>query len=175
MFTEPVSFSPSSCILTRQEIMQKIKRMAYEIYEKNFEEEVLYLAGIHENGYQLAELLAAELRQISSLTINLLGITLDKIRPLSQPIALEPDNLNLEGKVVILVDDVLNSGKTMAYSLPLFLNAEVKKIETATLINRHNTLYPITVTYTGLSLATTLLEHIRVVLTEDESYGAYLI
>ena len=154
--------------------MQKIKRMAYEIYEKNFEEEALYLAGIHENGYQLAELLAAELRQISPLTIYLLGITLDKVRPLSRPIVLEPANLTLAEQVVILIDDVLNSGKTMAYSLPLFLQAEVKKIETATLINRHNTLYPITVTYTGLSLATTLLEHIRVVLRE-ESYGAYLI
>ncbi|MDQ4141837.1 MAG: phosphoribosyltransferase [Bacteroidota bacterium] len=155
--------------------MQKIKRMAYEIYEKNFEEKSVYLAGIHENGYKLAELLAAELRRISPLTIHLLGITLDKIRPLKQPIVLEPSNPTLEGQVIILVDDVLNSGKTMAYSLPLFLKAEVKKIETATLINRHNTLYPITVTYTGLSLATTLLDHIRVVLTEDESYGAYLI
>ena len=174
MFTEPLSFSPSSCILTRQEIRQKIKRIAFEIYEKNFEEQALYLAGIHENGYQLAELLAAELRQISPLTIYLMGITLDKVHPLNQPIVLEPSNLNLEKQVVILVDDVLNSGKTMAYSLQLFLKAEVKKIETATLINRNNTLYPITVTYTGLSLATTLLEHIRVVLTE-ESYGAYLI
>lgn len=170
-----MNFSPSSSILTRQEITQKIKRMAFEIYEKNFEEQALYLAGIHENGYRLAELLAMELRRISPLAIHLLGITLDKIHPLSQPISLEPANLNLEGQVIILVDDVLNSGKTMAYSLQLFLKAEVKKIETATLINRHNTLYPITVTYTGLSLATTLLDHIRIVLTEEESYGAYLI
>ncbi|QMU27183.1 phosphoribosyltransferase family protein [Adhaeribacter radiodurans] len=170
-----MSFSPSSRILTRQEIMQKIKRMAFEIYEKNFEESSLYLAGIHENGYKLAELLAAELGRISPLTIQLLGITLDKIHPLSQPIVLDPANPHLEGQVVILVDDVLNSGKTMAYSFQLFLKTEVKKVETATLINRNNTLYPITVTYTGLSLATTLLEHIRVVLTDDESYGAYLI
>ncbi|PSR56779.1 phosphoribosyltransferase [Adhaeribacter arboris] len=175
MLTETQSFSPSSRILTRQDIMQKIKRMAFEIYEKNFEESELYLAGIHENGYKLAELLADELRQISPLFVHLLGITLDKIHPLNQVIDLEPANLNLEGKVIILVDDVLNSGKTMAYSLALFLKAEVKKIETATLINRHNTLYPIMVTYTGLSLATTLLEHIRVVLTEEELYGAYLI
>lgn len=172
---EKMSFSPSSRILTRPEIMQKIKRMAFEIYEKNFTERELYLAGIYENGYQLAELIAAELRRISPLTIHLLGITLNKIHPLQQPIILEPANPNLEGQVIILVDDVLNSGKTLAYSLQLFLKAEVKKIETATLINRHNTLYPITATYTGLSLSTTLLEHIRVVLSEDESYGAYLI
>ena len=59
--------------------------------------------------------------------------------------------------------------------MQLFLQAEVKKIETATLINRHNTLFPVSATYTGLSLSTTLLEHIRVVLTNDEAFGAYLI
>ena len=173
--TEIMSFSPSSRILTRQEIMQKIKRMAFEIYEKNFTERELYLAGIHENGYQLADLLATELRRISPLNIHILGIALNKIHPLQQPILLEPATLNLDGQVVILVDDVLNSGKTLAYSMQVFLKTEVKKIETATLINRHNTLFPITATYTGLSLSTTLLEHIRVVLSEDESYGAYLI
>lgn len=170
-----MSFSPSSRILTRQEILQKIKRMAFEIYEKNFEEQTIYLAGIHENGYQLARLLAAELRRISPLTVHLLGITIDKIHPLRQETLLEPQPADLGNQVIILVDDVLNSGKTLAYSLQLFLNAEVKKIETATLINRHNTLYPISATYTGLSLSTTLLEHIRVVLTDDDTFGAYLI
>ena len=167
--------SPSSRILTRPDILQKIKRMAFEIYENNFEETQLYLAGIHENGYELAQLLAAELRQMSPLTVYLLGITLDKIHPLQHHIVLEPAQPELNNQVIILVDDVLNSGKTLAYSLQLFLKAEVKKIETATLINRHNTLFPITATYTGLALSTTLQEHIRVVLTNDESFGAYLI
>lgn len=170
-----MSFSPSSRILTRPEILQKIKRMAFEIYEKNLAAPEIYLAGIHENGYELAQLLATELRRISLLQITLLGITLDKIYPLQHEIVLEPANVDLTGKIIILVDDVLNSGKTLAYSMQLFLPAEVKKIETATLINRHNTLYPVTATYTGLSLSTTLREHIRVVLTDDEAFGAYLI
>lgn len=170
-----MNFSLSARILDRPEIMQKIKRMAFEIYENNFEESALYLAGIHENGYELAQLLAAELRQISPLTIRLLGITLDKIHPLQHPMLLEPAQPELDNQVIILVDDVLNSGKTLAYSLQLFLKAEVKKIETATLINRHNTLFPITATYTGLSLSTTLQEHIRVVLADDDKFGAYLI
>ncbi len=70
---------------------------------------------------------------------------------------------------------MLNSGKTLAYSLHSFLKNEVKKIETATLINRHHTLFPINATYTGLSLSTTLQEHIRVVIAADEQFGAYLI
>jgi len=170
-----ITFNESNRILEQKQILQKIKRMAFEIYENNFEEQTLLLAGIHENGYLLAEYLQRELEAISPLQINLASITLDKIHPLDHPILVEPADLNLRDKVIVLVDDVLNSGKTLAYAMQFFLKTEVKKIETATLINRHHTLYPINATYTGLSLSTTLQEHIRVVLAESERFGAYLI
>jgi pyrimidine operon attenuation protein / uracil phosphoribosyltransferase len=162
-------------ILDREQIQQKIKRIAFQIYENNFEEPGLLLAGIHENGYRVAQLLARELQTISPLTIQLAGISLHKQQPLDHPIVVEPADLDLDNRVVILVDDVLNTGKTLAYALPTFLHAKVKKVETATLINRHHTLYPISATYTGLSLSTTLQEHIRVVLADNEHFGAYLI
>jgi len=170
-----ITFDESNRILEQKQILQKIKRMAFEIYENNFEEQTLLLAGIRENGYLLAEHLQRELEAISHLQINLASITLDKIHPLDYPILVEPTELNLQDKVIVLVDDVLNSGKTLAYAMQSFLKTEVKKIETATLINRHHTLYPINATYTGLSLSTTLQEHIRVVLAESERFGAYLI
>jgi len=170
-----ITFDESNRILEQKQILQKIKRMAFEIYENNFEEQTLLLAGIQENGYLLAEYLQRELEAISHLQINLASITLDKIHPLDHPILVEPADLNLQDKVIVLVDDVLNSGKTLAYAMQSFLKTEVKKIETATLINRHHTLYPINATYTGLSLSTTLQEHIRVVLAESERFGAYLI
>ena len=170
-----ITFGESNRILDRHQIMQKIKRMAFEIYEHNFEEKDLLLAGIHENGYLLAEHLRRELQTISDIQVELVGITLDKIHPLDYPIVVEPAQINLQNRVVVLVDDVLNSGKTLAYSMQSFLKSEVKKIETATLINRHHTLYPINATYTGLSLSTTLQEHIRVVMTPGERFGAYLI
>lgn len=170
-----ITFDESNRILDRHQIMQKIKRMAFEIYEHNFEEQALMLAGIHENGYLLAEHLRRELQSISAIQVELVGITLDKIHPLDHPIVVEPANINLANRAVILVDDVLNSGKTLAYAMQSFLKAEVKKIETATLINRHHTLYPINATYTGLSLSTTLQEHIRVVMAPGERFGAYLI
>jgi len=170
-----ITFDESNRILDRKQILQKIKRMAFEIYENNFEEQTLLLAGIQENGYLLAEHLQQELEAISHLQINLASIILDKIHPLDHPIIVEPADLDLQDKVIVLVDDVLNSGKTLAYAMQSFLKTEVKKIETATLINRHHTLYPINATYTGLSLSTTLQEHIRVVLAESERFGAYLI
>jgi pyrimidine operon attenuation protein/uracil phosphoribosyltransferase len=160
-------------ILDKAQIQQKIVRMAYQIYEKNFEEQELVLAGIHENGYTLAEMLAEKLQAISGIKVQLLRVTLNKTQPLQAPVELAPEQLLLTDKVVVLVDDVLNTGKTLAYTLNSFLPHNPKKLEVATLINRHHPLYPVASTYTGYSLATTLNEHVLVQLSE-ENYGAYL-
>jgi pyrimidine operon attenuation protein/uracil phosphoribosyltransferase len=172
---QKMNYGASNRILDRDQIQQKIKRIAFEIYENNFEEPALLLAGIHENGYLVAQLLARELASISPIRIQLAGISLHKTQPLAHPILVEPAGLDLDNRVIILVDDVLNTGKTLAYALQSFLQSEVKKVETAMLINRHHTRYPISATYTGLSLSTTLQEHIRVVLTDDDQFGVYLI
>ncbi|MGV3540134.1 MAG: phosphoribosyltransferase family protein [Rufibacter sp.] len=167
-------FTKESLILDHQQILQKIKRMAFEIYEQNFEEQHLVLAGITENGYLLAQLLEQELRTISPLETTLLEVTLHKTEPLNHDIHIKPLPESLKGKAVVLVDDVLNTGKTLAYTLRVFLEMDCNKLEIATLINRHHTLYPIAATYTGYSLATTLREHIRVVFEGDE-WNAYLL
>ncbi|WP_205504039.1 phosphoribosyltransferase family protein [Rufibacter psychrotolerans] len=161
-------------ILDHHQILQKIKRMAFEIYEQNFEEKQLVLAGIHENGYYLAQALAQQLRDISPLDVQLVGVSLHKTQPLAHAIQIEPALSSLVNTPVVLVDDVLNTGKTLAYTLREFLDKDCKKLEIATLINRHHTLYPISATYTGYSLATTLREHIRVSWVGDE-WNAYLI
>ncbi|TPE44727.1 phosphoribosyltransferase family protein [Pontibacter mangrovi] len=161
-------------ILDRGQIEQKLKRMAYEIYERNFEEQELVLAGIHPNGYTLAERLAEQLQQISAIQVQLVQVTLNKATPLQEPVLVQPESINLEGKVTVLVDDVLNTGKTLAYTLNAFLPQNPKKLEVATLVDRHHPLYPIAATYTGYSLATTLRERVHVVLQEDE-VAAYLL
>ncbi|HEY4652197.1 MAG TPA: phosphoribosyltransferase family protein [Pontibacter sp.] len=160
-------------ILDYAQIKQKITRMAYEIYEHNFEEQDLVLAGIYQNGATLAGMLATELRSISPLNVQLLTIKVNKVSPLEKPVVLEPETIAITGKVVIIVDDVLNTGKTLAHSLSSFLPRNPKKVQIATLVNRHHTLYPVAATYTGLSLATTLREHVEVVL-QDEEVAAYL-
>ncbi|MFD2246097.1 phosphoribosyltransferase family protein [Pontibacter ruber] len=160
-------------ILDQAQIQQKIIRMAYEVYENNFEEQELVLAGIYQNGYKLAELLAKQLESISPLKVSLLRVTLDKDAPLQSPVDLAPDTVILENKTIILVDDVLNTGKTLAYAMNTFLQHSPKKVEIATLVNRHHTLFPVAATYTGYSLATTLREHVDVVLQEHE-LAAYL-
>lgn len=166
------SMTNQNLILDKAQIQQKIIRMAYEIYEHNFTEEALVLAGIYKNGYTLAEMLAQELQRIAKLQVSLLQVTLDKDSPLQKPVALTPDADNLEGKVIIIVDDVLNTGKTLAYTLNTFLQHSPKKVEIATLVNRHHTSFPVAATYTGYSLATTLRERVEVVLNGE--VAAYL-
>lgn len=161
-------------ILDRAQIEQKVTRIAYEIYERNFEEQELVLAGIYPNGYTLAEHLASRLQQISPIQVRLLQVKLNKDTPLQEPVQLQPESINLDNKVVILVDDVLNTGKTLAYTLNAFLPQNPKKVEVATLVDRHHPLYPVAATYTGYSLATTLRERVQVVLQQDE-VAAYLL
>lgn len=161
-------------ILDKAQIEQKVIRMAYEIYERNFEEQELVLAGIHTNGYILAGMLAEKLEQVSPIKIQLIKVKLNKTRPLEAPVTLEPEPTQIDQRAVIIVDDVLNTGKTLAYTLHSFLQLDPKKVEIATLIDRHHPLYPMAATYTGYSLATTLNDHVQVKLEEQET-AAYLL
>lgn len=159
-------------ILNKETTLQKIRRIAYEIYENNHEEKELVVAGIAENGYVLAEMIAAELRLISKINISLITVNLDKLSPTQGNIELKPA-IQLSGKTIILVDDVLNSGRTLAYSLKPFINTEIKRLQIAVLVDRDNKTFPISANYNGYSLSTTLQEHVSVVLSGEE-FGVYL-
>jgi pyrimidine operon attenuation protein/uracil phosphoribosyltransferase len=154
-------------ILDTRQVKQKIKRMAYEIFEHNFKEKGIVIAGIEGQGYILANLLVSEVVRISPLEIKLVKVSLDKIAPQEGDVTLDCDLKDLKKKCIILVDDVLNTGRTFAYGMKPFLTVEVKKIETAVLVNRSHPLYPIYPQYTGYELATTLKDHVEVNLREE--------
>lgn len=159
--------SEKSQILDAAQVKQKIRRMAYEIYEHNFNEKTIVIAGIEGQGYTLARLLIKEVESISPLKTILVRVTLDKFAPQQAEVALDCNVRDLQKKCIILVDDVLNTGRTFAYGLKPFLNIEVKKIETAVLVNRSHTLFPIYPQYTGYELATTIRDHVEVVLGKE--------
>ena len=164
--------SSENMILSRQEIQHKISRIAYEIYENNYLEKKIYVAGIP-SGYKLAELLAEKLGQISPFKISLLKIEVNPKKKGDDSITVDIDPKELKGKVLVLVDDVLHTGKTLLQSLRPFLDVKVKKIETVALVNRSHKLFPISADYTGYELATTLNDHIEVIL-EPDHFGVYL-
>lgn len=148
-------------ILNHTQIQQKIDRMAYQIWEDCFEEKELVIAGIASRGYVLAERLKAVLEKISKIKVKLVRITLNK----------EIDHLDAEtdvpvekcrNKVIIVVDDVLNSGRTLGYGLGVFLNIPTRKVRTAVLVDRSHKLFPISTDFAGLTVSTVSQEHISV-------------
>ncbi|MFN3800798.1 phosphoribosyltransferase family protein [Belliella pelovolcani] len=161
-----------SLVLNHRQIGQKITRMAYEIYERNSSEEGIFFAGISGMGKVFADLLADKLQSISPLRASVMEVILDKNSLVQGEVKLS-GNSNLENKCLILVDDVLNTGKTLAYALKPFLEIPIKKMEMAVLVNRSHKLFPVSADYTGLELSTTLNEHIEVNLTKD-NYTVHL-
>jgi len=163
-------------ILDKDQITKKITRIAFQILEDNFDEAELVLAGVAERGYVLAKRLKEELDNIAPHKhIILINIALDKV---SSTLQAETD-LSVEqakDKVVILVDDVLNSGRTLAYGLGVFLNVPLKKMRTAVLIDRSHHKFPVISDFSGLKLSTILNEHVSVTLEgfENEVDAAYL-
>jgi pyrimidine operon attenuation protein / uracil phosphoribosyltransferase len=151
-------------VLTTPQVHQKIKRIAYEMLENNFSEKELVLAGVEGQGYHLAELLKKELENVGTLSVQLVKLTVDKSATSQPEIQVSGDLKKLRKKCVVLVDDVLNTGRTLAYSLHPFLKIEMKKLQVAVLVNRSHSQYPIQPTFTGFELSTTLNDHVEVVL-----------
>ncbi|MCL4641443.1 MULTISPECIES: phosphoribosyltransferase family protein [Olivibacter] len=163
-------------ILDKDQIQKKITRIAYQILEDNFEEKEIVLAGVAERGYVLARRLKEELAKISlAVDVKLINISLNKV---SSTLQAETDISVSEAKdkVVILVDDVLNSGRTLAYGLGVFLNVPLKKLRTAVLIDRSHHKFPVISDFSGHKLSTILNEHVSVTLEgfENEQDAAYL-
>lgn len=161
-------------VLDNTQISQKINRIAYQIYENNFEEEEIIIAGIVDKGYTLAERIAKVLKEIAPLKIRLVKVTINKKQPLSEPVQSELSANEIKNKVVIVVDDVLNSGITLAYGVKYFLDFPVKAIRTVIMVDRSHKNFPIKADYVGLTLATTLKEHISVELDNKGNDAVYL-
>ena len=164
--------SEKTLVLNDEQIRRKISRMAYEIYENNFEEKGLILAGIDGQGYILARLLQKELEAISELVCTVVKISIDKTSPETSEVLIDVPTKELSKKNIILVDDVLNTGRIFTYGMKPFLSVMVKKIEVAVLVNRSHPLFPVLPKYTGYELSTTLNDHIEVVL--KKKFAVYL-
>lgn len=161
-------------ILSTLQIDQKLNRLAFEIYENNFSEKELFIVGIDGNGYKVAQHLSDRLKTISKLKISLGKIKLNKEKPWDGEPAVDFTEKQFVNKTVILVDDVLNSGKTLMYAVKLFLDKPVKKINTVVLVDRSHTRFPVKADFVGLTLSTTLQEHIEADFSKTNKEAVYL-
>lgn len=162
-------------ILNTVEIHQKINRLAYQVYENNFLEKELLVVGIVGNGYKVAKLISEKLKKISPLKITLGKIKVDKEKPWTEAPETDFSEKDFANKAVILVDDVLNSGKTLMYAVKLFLINPVKRINTVVLVDRSHTRFPVKADFVGLTLSTTLQEHIEADFSTKNKETVYLI
>ena len=152
----------SSKILDIQGIDQKLKRLAWQVYEKNSAEKVIIIVGISERGLILAKKIAVHIQEISKIKTKLAHLNLDKDNPYNKEVSLSLEVKEYANKVVLLVDDVLNSGKTLMYAAKHFLTTPLKRLAIMVLVDRNHNRYPIKADYVGISLATTLQEYINV-------------
>jgi pyrimidine operon attenuation protein/uracil phosphoribosyltransferase len=162
----------NNVILNHDEINHKIRRIAFQIYEANVDEKEVVLAGIDKNGYVFAKKLKTVLQKISDINPVLCRVSIDKKNPQSE-IKTSISAEAYKNKSLVLVDDVLNSGTTLIYGVKHFLNVPLKQFKTAVLVNRNHKKYPVKADFKGISLSTSLNEHINVVL-EGKNYEAVL-
>lgn len=160
-------------ILTHEEIERKIQRIAYQICESFDADQKIIIAGISKNGYVMAEKLIEKLRKICDSECILCEVSIDKQNPQNEITTSIPEEA-YRNQGLVLVDDVLNSGTTLIYAVRHFLNVPLKKFKTAVLVDRNHKKYPVKADFKGISLSTTLQEHVQVVFDQKGDY-AYLV
>lgn len=159
-------------ILNSTEIKHITKRIAYQIYETFVDEEKIIIAGISKNGYEFAKKIVTEMEKISPVQLLLCEVTIQKDNVFA-PVQTSLQPTDYQNKGVILVDDVLNSGATLIYGVKHFLDVPLKKFKTAVLVDRNHKKFPVKVDFKGISLSTSLQEHVEVIF-EEENDVAFL-
>ena len=157
-------------ILNTNQIKKIVKRIAYQIHENNLDYPEIILIGVHKNGYTLAEKINTELKQISKSNIKLVSIKINKKNPLEE-IELDCKKEYLKNKVIVLVDDVLHTGKTLIYCVKHLLEITPKNFNSVVLIDRNHKKFPIKVDFKGISLSTFISDHVEVVFEDNNSYA----
>ena len=160
-------------ILSHKEIQHKIRRIAYQILEANINEKEVLIAGIDGVGLNFAKKIQTALQSITDTKITLCKVSMNKIKPLESGVTTSIPEKEYIHKSIVLVDDVLNSGTTLIYGVHHFLKTPLKQLKTAVLVNRNHKKYPVKADYKGISLSTSLQEHVHVVF-QAENDRVYL-
>ncbi|MEY3010431.1 MAG: hypothetical protein RLZZ314_1073 [Bacteroidota bacterium] len=161
-------------VLTHDNIVKKLDRMAREILEVHFRESRLVLVGIEGQGMLVCEALTRRLRALSSLDIQEVELQINKHAPLSEEVVCNVPLAAMNDAIVIVVDDVLNSGKTLIHAVRHVLLGNPREVHTAVLVDRKHRAFPVRADYCGLTLSTHLNEHIAVDLSDTNNANVHL-
>lgn len=161
--------SERTIVLDHERVQRKLERIAHQLHEENHEEQGIILVGIAPRGLALAKRLQARLKEISELEVDLVTLQLDKDKPLEAPVKLSLELDALRDRTVVLVDDVLMSGRTLMHAAAHLVSVPLKRLTTVVLVDRRHRSYPIRADIVGLTLSTTTQEHISVELGRKDS------
>lgn len=148
-------------IADRIQIERILERIAYQIAENCCHQQHITLVGVKESGYILANEMAKYLQKIIPIQADIIALEIDKKSPEISPIKLSKE-IEHKSNTILLVDDVINSGKTLFYALKPFYDLKIDSLHTLILVERKHKRFPIVADYVGISLNTTLREHIEV-------------
>ena len=161
-------------ILTSLQVEQKLQRIARQLIEEHYDKKEIIIIGVSTRGVKIANKIYTILNKISKLDIKFIILTIDKDNPNENKILLSEDRDCLTNKTVILIDDVLNSGKTLIHAASFLLKANLLQLSTVVLVDRRHRLFPIRADFVGMTLSTTLKEHITVSELSENNFEVYL-
>ena len=146
-------------VLNHNQIQRICNRFAFQILENSMDGDELFIIGVKTKGYEIAKIVKKQIKSISKKKVNLSFLELDKNNPKG---SIHSD-LKSDKKIkkVFLIDDVLNTGKTLAYSISFLLSHNYDSIKTLVLIDRNHKQFPIKVDYKGISLSTNLDANVK--------------
>ena len=165
--------SEKNYILNKEVTIQKMKRMALELAEQlSGDTEPIIIIGILNSGKVIADFVGAKLREYVPNEVKIISLSMEKSNPglITLSEAIDFNNLH-----VVIADDVTNSGRTLLYALKPLMEFYPKSIQTLVLVERMHKLFPVKPDYVGLSVSTTLQEHIQVEVEDGEIIGAYVV
>lgn len=157
-------------ILNHNKINKIVRRLAYQILESNINSPEIILIGIHQNGYNLSKIIFEELKAITEIKTELFFVKINKKSPLKN-IVFECEKEYLKNKSIVLIDDVLNTGKTLIYCSKSLLDVELNSFKTVVLVDRNHKKFPIKVDFKGISISTSIDENINVIFETDNIYA----
>ena len=157
-------------ILNQNKKKKIVRRLAYQILESNINSTEIILIGIQQNGYNLSKIIFKELKAITKIKTELFFVKINKKSPLKN-IVFECEKEYLKNKSIVLIDDVLNTGKTLIYCTKSLLDVELNSFKTVVLIDRNHKKFPIKVDYKGISVSTSIADHIELIFEKNNIHA----
>ncbi|MBC8397176.1 MAG: phosphoribosyltransferase [Flavobacteriales bacterium] len=160
--------SIQNLILDNSDIENKIQRIGLQILEDNIEKSKIIFFGISDNGKLIAKKLIVHLNKISKLEVELIKVTIENNS------VLYDKKFSIKNESVIIVGDVSHSGKTIQLVISNLIQYNPLKIKTSVIVNRDHALFPVKIDYAGLSLSTSVNEHVDMIIDKKKNLRVYL-